>query len=134
MRAWPDVAAAVKRLKAVGYEVYVFANGTMRLQLDLCKSSGLTFDMLFSSQMLGAYKPAPESYRRTLELVGVRAEEAVMVAAHADDVRGGREAGMRTVYVKRWTDDVSLDVEVVRWENDFFLEDMTGLVEVIGQL
>ncbi|MCJ1392093.1 hypothetical protein MMC18_004960 [Xylographa bjoerkii] len=134
MPAWPEVSPAVEQLKAAGYEVFVFANGTTRLQLDLCKSSGLRFDMLFSSELLGVYKPAPKSYRKTLELVNVKSEESVMVAAHAYDVRGGKEAGMKTVYIHRWTDDINEDMEVVKGENDFFLEDMTSLAEVIGRL
>jgi 2-haloalkanoic acid dehalogenase type II len=134
MPAWPEVPSAIEQVKAAGYEVFVFANGTTRLQLDLCKSSGLKFNMLFSSELLGVYKPAPESYRKTLELVNVKANESVMVAAHASDVRGGKEAGMRTVYVHRWTDDINEDIEVVKGENDFFLEDMKSLPEVIGRL
>ena len=90
--------------------------------------------MLFSSELLGVYKPAPKSYRKTLELINVQPEESVMVAAHASDVRGGKEAGMKTVYVHRWTDDIKEDMEVVKGENDFFLEEMTSLAEVIGRL
>ncbi|MCJ1381002.1 hypothetical protein MMC17_004111 [Xylographa soralifera] len=134
MPAWPEVPQAIEKLKASGYEVFVFANGTTRLQLDLCKSSGLRFNMLFSSELLGVYKPAPKSYSKTLELVNVKPEESVMVAAHTSDVRGGREAGMKTVYIHRWTDDINEDMEVIKKENDFFLEDMTSLAEVIGRL
>jgi hypothetical protein len=32
------------------------ANGTTRFQMDVTKSSGLDFDMLFSSQLLGHTK------------------------------------------------------------------------------
>lgn len=131
MPAWPDVRPAIEQLKAEGYEVFVFANGTTRLQLDLCKSSDLSFNMLFLSELLGTYKPAPEKYRRTLELVHVEAAESVMVAAHASDVKGGKEAGMTTVYIHRWTDDVNEDMEVVKAENYFYLEDMTRLLEMI---
>ncbi|KAI9706391.1 MAG: hypothetical protein M1836_003396 [Candelina mexicana] len=134
MPAWPDVPPAIEQLKAAGYEVFVFANGTTRLQLDHCKSSGLKFDMLFSSELLGVYKPAPQSYYRVLELVNLRPEESVQVAAHAHDVRGAKEAGMKTAYIHRCTDDIKEDMEVVRGENDFFLEDMTNLAEVIRRL
>ncbi|KEF56182.1 haloacid dehalogenase, type II [Exophiala aquamarina CBS 119918] len=134
MPAWPDVPKAIDQLKAAGYEVYVHANGTTRLQLDLCRSSGLSFNMLFSSQLLGVYKPAPESYQKVVQLVKVNPEEIVQVAAHAYDTRGAKDAGMRTVYVHRWTDDINEDMEVVRGENDSFLEDMTDLAAVIGQL
>ncbi|KAF2669120.1 putative hydrolase [Microthyrium microscopicum] len=133
MPAWPEVRQAIEDVKAAGYEVFVYANGTTRLQLDLCKSSGLSFNMLFSSELLGVYKPAPESYTKVLDLVSVKPEETVMVAAHAYDTRGGMKAGMRTVYIHRWTDDINEDMEVVKKEHDFFLEDMTGLVEVINQ-
>ena len=99
MPAWAEVPSAIEQLKLAGYEVFVFANGTTRLQLDLCKSSGLRFNMLFSSELLGIYKPAPQSYRKALHLVKAGVGESVMVAAHAYDVRGGKAAGMRTVYV-----------------------------------
>ncbi|KAK0631275.1 haloacid dehalogenase [Immersiella caudata] len=135
MPAWPDVPPALTSLKEAGYEIFVFANGTPRLQLDLCKSSGLQFDMLFSSALLGVYKPAPESYEKVLKMVKVEPGEAVQVAAHAYDTRGARKAGMRTVYVRRWTDDVGEDMEVVSGEVDVFLsEGMGGLVDVIGGL
>ncbi|MCJ1412846.1 hypothetical protein MMC19_006946 [Ptychographa xylographoides] len=134
MPAWSEVPLVIEELMTAGYEVFVFANGTTRLQLDLCRSSGLRFNMLFSSELLGIYKPAPESYRKTLELVNVQPEESVMVAAHADDVRGGKEAGMKTVYIRRWTDDIKQDMEQAKRDNDFFLEDMTSLAEVIGRL
>ena len=133
-KAWPDVQAAVRKLKESGYGIFVHANGTTRLQLDLVRSSWLDFDMLFSSQLLGCYKPAPESYRKVLDLLKFRPEECVMVAAHAYDLRGAKAAGMKTVYVRRWTDDVREDQEEVRRENDAYLEDMNGLNEVIAKL
>lgn len=134
MQAWPEVAQALQRLKDAGYEIFVLANGTTRLQLDLCKTSTLKFDMLFSSELLGSYKPAPESYRRCLELVNVKTEAAVMVAAHAYDLRAAKQIGMKTVYIHRWTDDTHEDMGVVRLENNVFLQDMTTLAETISQL
>ena len=130
---WPDVPPAISTLQSQGYETFVFANG--------CRSSGLRFDMLFSSELLGVYKPARESYERVLDFVEVRPEESVMVAAHAYDVRGAKAVGMRTVYVRRWTDDVDEmgdeeRVRVVKGENDAFLGEggMEGLVEALGGL
>lgn len=134
MPAWPEVPEAIEQLKAAGYEVFVHANGSTRLQLDLCKSASLAFHMLFSSELLGIYKPAEESFHKTLQLVKLKPEETVMVAAHAWDLRGGKKVGMKTVYVHRWTDDVNENMEVVKGEHDFFLEDMVNLATVIKQL
>lgn len=84
--AWPDVGPAIEELRAGlggNIDVLVHANGTARLQLDLCRSSGLRFDLLLSSELIGVYKPAPGSYARALELLRFEAGECVMVAAHA---------------------------------------------------
>ncbi|CAK7211623.1 hypothetical protein SCUCBS95973_001178 [Sporothrix curviconia] len=69
-----DVHAGLQQARdTLGCEVFVLANGTIRLQLDLIRSSGLApvVDMQFSSQLLGAAKPTPGIYRRTLNLVGI---------------------------------------------------------------
>ncbi|KAI1493175.1 hypothetical protein F5X96DRAFT_623275 [Biscogniauxia mediterranea] len=51
MSAWPDVLPALTVLKTdLDVELFVLANGTTRLQLDLVRASGLAgnFDMPFS--------------------------------------------------------------------------------------
>lgn len=133
-KAWPDVPDAIQKLREHEWEVYVHANGTTRLQLNLVRSSGLQFDMLFSSELLRFYKPAPESYRMVLDLLRLRPEECAVVAAHADDLRGAKAVGMKTVYVRRWTDDVREDQGQVRRENDAYLGDMSELDGVIARL
>ena len=105
-----------------------------RLQLDLVRSSGLNFDMLFSSELLKCYKPAPESYQKALKLLKLQADECVTVAAHTSDLRGAKVVGMKTIYVRRWTDDIREDREAIREENDAYLEDMRELDEVISKL
>ncbi|KAL6251617.1 hypothetical protein RBB50_001827 [Rhinocladiella similis] len=133
--AWPDVAEALGKLKGdSNLEVYVHANGSTRLQLDLVKSAGLHFDMLFSSELLGLYKPTPESYQAAMKLLKLRPDECVMVAAHASDLKGAKAVGMKTVYVYRWTDDIREDQEVVRGENDAYMSDMHNLDGVIASL
>lgn len=136
MPAWPEVPQAMAKIKesANRPEMFVFANGTTRLQLDLCRSSGLSFDMLFSSALLGVYKPALESYQKTLGLIKLKPEETVQVAAHVNDLRGAKKAGIKTIYIKRWTDDIEVDVDSVKDEFDYFLEDMSGLPEIIAEL
>ena len=133
-KAWPEVRDAVQKLKWRGWEVFVHANGTTRLQLNLVRFADLDFDMLFSSELLGYYKPAPENYHKALDLIKLRPEECVTVAAHAYDLRGAKAVGMKTVYVRRWTDDVLEDQEEIRKENDAYLEDMRGLDDTIAKL
>ncbi|KAI0555174.1 HAD-like protein [Xylaria curta] len=76
-------------------------------------------------ELLGVYKPALEAYEKALALVGVRPEQAVMAAAHAYDL------GAANVY--RWTDDTTEDVDLVRRENESFLDEggMSSPVDAI---
>ncbi|KAI5475021.1 haloacid dehalogenase [Pseudohyphozyma bogoriensis] len=104
----------------------VLANGTVKLQLDLAKSSGVPFHTLLSSQLLGHTKPDPKMYLKALDLIGVKPEEAVMVAAHAYDVRAAASVGMQTVYVHRATEDTDLDMHLVRDEFDLFIDGTSG--------
>ncbi|KAI0117377.1 HAD-like protein [Daldinia grandis] len=141
MVPWSDVRPALTALKSeLGLELFVLANGTTRLQLDLVRSSGLEgiFSLLFSSELLDVYKPAPEAYEKALRLVKVRPDEAVMVAAHAYDLRAAKALGMNTAYIYRWTDDRSEDMDAVRRENDVFLGEsengMEGLYSAIEAL
>lgn len=133
--AWPEVENVIRSIRDdIGLEVFVHANGTTRLQLNLILSSGLKFNMLFSSQLLGLYKPKPEAYMKALELVKLQPEEVVMVAAHAYDLRGAQRCGMKTIYIHRWTDDIDEDMKKVETEFDVFLEDMGGLPDAIQRM
>ncbi|CAG9950104.1 unnamed protein product [Clonostachys rosea f. rosea IK726] len=138
MDSWPDVQAGLKRIRAeCGCELFVLANGTTRLQLDLVRSSRLNFDMLFSSQLLGASKPTLAVYRKAMTLVGIQdSGQAVMVAAHAYDLRAAKQAGLKTVYIQRWTDDLDeTDRQRLHRENNGnVLDDFDGLSETIKRL
>lgn len=57
----------------------------------MAKSSGLSFDMLLSSELLGLAKPNPAMYLKATELLKCRPEECVMVAAHHDDLRAAKK-------------------------------------------
>jgi 2-haloalkanoic acid dehalogenase type II len=124
---WPDVIPALERIRASKkYYLVVLANGTTALQLSIVSSANLPFHTLLSSQLLNLTKPNPEIYRRAAELMGVSVEECVMVASHAYDVRAARGVGMRSVYVRRWTEDVGEDFGAVEDDVDLFLEGREG--------
>lgn len=122
---WPDALPALSRLREKFF-VVVLANGTTRLQLDIIKSTGLPFDMLFSSQLLGFTKPDIAIYNKTMDLLQLRPDDCVMVAAHAYDLRGAKQAGLGTVYIQRTTEDMEEDMAKVRLEVDLFLDGTQG--------
>jgi FMN phosphatase YigB (HAD superfamily) len=85
--------------------------------------------MLFSSQLLGLTKPDLAIYRKAADLMGVQTEECIMVAAHAYDLRAAKETGMKTVYVRRETEDVGEDFGKIEKDVDLFLDGRDGSVK-----
>lgn len=90
--------------------------------------------MLFSSALLGVYKPAQESYQKVLGLVKLEPAETVQVAANAYGLCGAKTAGTRMDCINRWMDVINEGEEVVRKENEYFSADMTRLPEVIAEM
>jgi 2-haloalkanoic acid dehalogenase type II len=135
LKAWPEVQSAHDTLrKELGCELFVHANGSVRFQLDLTRSAGLHFDLLFSSELLGHYKPDPEAYLKAMRLLQLQPQDCVLVAAHAYDLRGAKAVGIKTVYVKRWTDDIDEDDNMVKSEFDAHLTEMSNLATTIKNL
>ncbi|EJU00169.1 haloacid dehalogenase [Dacryopinax primogenitus] len=118
---WPDSIEGLQKLKKK-FMVVVLANGTTRLQLDVVRSSGLAFHALFSSQLLGYIKPSPDIYLKALDLLAIAPEQALMVAAHAYDLRAAARVGIRTAYIQRATEDPQEDMDKVRGEVDLFFD------------
>lgn len=60
------------------------------------------FDVVIVSGAVNKRKPSVEIFRKALETLGVKAEEAVFVGDTVDaDVQGAKAAGMRTIYIER---------------------------------
>jgi 2-haloacid dehalogenase len=47
------------------------------------------------------YKPDPETYLVTADLLGLRPEQCMMVAAHNNDLKAASALGLRTAFVRR---------------------------------
>lgn len=97
---WPDAVAGLARLKS-RYVVAPLSNGNIALLLDMAKRAGLPWDAILGAEVAQAYKPTPESYLRTAEILALRPEQLCLVAAHNSDLAAARACGLRTVFVPR---------------------------------
>ena len=90
------------------------------------KHATLPWDMILSAELLGSYKPSvnvsrellfisltvyallrnPLVYQGAMRLLSVKPEQCAMVAAHINDLRAAAQQGMRTIYVRRPTEDL----------------------------
>ena len=97
---WPDAVPGLTRLKT-RYVVTTLSNGNFSLLTNMAKRAGLPWDCIVSAELFRHYKPDPETYLGTAELLGIAAAELMLVACHPDDLRAARAAGCRTGYVPR---------------------------------
>src|SRR5690606_20015953 len=97
---WPDSVRGLARLKT-RYIIAPLSNGNIRLMLDMAKRAGLPWDAILGAEVAQAYKPMPQAYLRTAEVLGLQPAQICMVAAHNSDLAAARQCGLRTAFVRR---------------------------------
>jgi 2-haloacid dehalogenase len=97
---WPDSVPGLARLKE-RYILTPLSNGNVALLTNMAKQTGLPWDLILSAEIVHHYKPDPETYLMVPDLLGLRPEEVMLVAAHSSDLRAAQELGLRTGYVLR---------------------------------
>ncbi|WP_216216535.1 haloacid dehalogenase type II [Amycolatopsis aidingensis] len=97
---WPDTAAGLARL-AERFPLIGLSNASRTALLDLNAHAGLRWHQALSAEDARSYKPDPAVYQLAVAASGRPPERLLMVAAHAWDLRGAQELGLRTAYVPR---------------------------------
>ena len=101
LEPWPDVRRGLQRLRERGHRVATLSNGSVDLLTTLAEHGGLTFDRIIGCDLFRTYKPAPETYRGALDLMGVRPGDGWMVASHPYDLASAAAQGMHAAFVRR---------------------------------
>ena len=98
----PGAEEAVKKLHE-NYRLFLVSNGTATVQHSRLTSAGLYpyFEQVFISQEIGFNKPDKAYFDRCFERIpGFVPEKALMVGdSLTSDIRGGINAGVKTVWV-----------------------------------
>jgi 2-haloacid dehalogenase len=130
---WPDAVAGLARLKA-RVVIAPLSNGNIALLLNMAKRAALPWDAILGAEVVQAYKPAPEAYLRTAEVLGLRPEQICMVAAHNSDLGAARKCGMRTTFVPRPTEHGPNQTTDLSAEQDWdvIAGDFIDLAEKVG--
>ncbi|MFD8304988.1 haloacid dehalogenase type II [Streptomyces sp. NPDC059690] len=101
----PDVPDGVRKLSAAGYRLTTMTNGSVAQTEQLLDRAGVLHCFEVLSDVAGprCWKPAPAAYRYAAERVGVRPEQAMLVAVHPWDIDGARRAGLHAAWLRRGT-------------------------------
>jgi 2-haloacid dehalogenase len=97
---WPDVVEGLRRLHR-RFILVTLSNGNVRLMVDMAKRAGMSWDAILGAEPAQAYKPSPEAYLRTADMLNLKPEELCLVAAHNSDLAAARRCGLKTAFVLR---------------------------------
>ncbi|MCJ8519730.1 2-haloacid dehalogenase [Pseudorhizobium tarimense] len=100
LKAWPDVAEGLSRLKS-RFIIAPLSDGHTRLLVNVSKHNKLPWDAILGADIFRAYKPMPRVYLRACELLEVKPQNAMLVASHDYDLEAARRCGLRTAYIVR---------------------------------
>lgn len=102
-RPFPDVAAALRRVRSEGLQLAVVSNWDVSLHeaVERCGLRHLV-DHVVSSAEVGAAKPDPAPFERALRLTGLEPEAVIHIGDELElDVTGARAAGIAPVLIHR---------------------------------
>jgi 2-haloalkanoic acid dehalogenase type II len=112
-KPYDDVEEALAVLAEVGLPAYVLTNGGADSTRELLRRGGLLDRIadVFSVDDVRRYKPDPAPYAHTSRAIGLAPELITLVAAHAWDVVGARNAGLEAIWVDRRDEGWPLPIE-----------------------
>ena len=97
---WPEAVAGLTRLRR-RYVIAPLSNGNVALLLNMAKRAAIPWDAILGAEVAQAYKPQPEAYLRTADILGLAPREVCLVAAHNGDLAAARRCGLATAFVTR---------------------------------
>jgi len=130
--AWPDVPAALARLKRKFWLAPV-SNGNISLMVDLARRNDFPWDAILGAEVAGDYKPKPRVYLAACAACDLPPAQCMMVAAHSNDLAAAAALGLRTAHTARVneyganTGEAAPTVEV-----DFAAKDLAELADKLG--
>lgn len=111
---FPGLVEVLDALRAQSYRLAIITNGTSSIQRRKIDRMGLdtAFQHIAISEEEGCKKPDPEIFRRTLDRLGVRPDQAVHVGDNPRaDITGAKDAGLHAIWTRsrRWAQPLDAD-------------------------
>ena len=103
LKAWPEVAPALAKLKERGFRLALLSNFTSAMLNGCVQAASLDglFERLLSTDAVKTYKPDPRAYQIGLDSLGLPQEKILFVAFAGWDAAGGKSFGYPTFWVNR---------------------------------
>jgi 2-haloacid dehalogenase len=97
---FPGTTEALAALRA-RWPVVALTNAGLGQAGAMFAHVGWEWTAVVSAESVAAYKPDPRMYRQALDVLGLPAEQVLLVAAHPWDLEAAAGQGLRTAYLDR---------------------------------
>lgn len=128
--AHADVKPALIDLSKQGYRIVSLTNSSFKGVETQFKNAGLTkyFSQRYSVEQIKKFKPHPDTYQLVVDDLNVAPHEILMVAAHAWDLAGAKNAGLQTAFIARPGKPLYPNVE----KPDYIVQNLLELVKILA--
>lgn len=129
--AYPDVPAALARLREQGHAMHAFSNGLPSDLSELLNHAGIAdlLDGVVSVHPVRSFKPDPAVYRHFVARTGAPIDSLWLASSNPFDVIGARAVGWQAAWVRRRPEAV---FDPWEFQPSVTLATLAGLVEAIG--
>lgn len=127
----PDVVEGLTVLASAGYKIISLTNSSnagVKAQFEHAKLTDFFVERL-SVEDIGIYKPDLRAYEWAIKKMGIKPEQALMVAAHGWDVAGAKSAGLQTAFIARPNKQLYPLAE----QPDYVVKNLIELVDKLNQ-
>lgn len=133
LQPWADTLPGMNRLRH-NHVLASLSNGNVALMVNMAKHSGIPWDMILGSETAQGYKPQEKVYIHSADMLGLKPDQCMMVAAHNDDLHVARSLGFKTAYINRpyeYGDGQVNDLQAEeQW--DIVCDYMTDVADALG--
>jgi 2-haloacid dehalogenase len=130
LAAYPEVPAALARLKAGGVKLAILSNGSPEMLASAAGNAGIAglLDAVLSVEQVGVYKPHPSVYRLAVDRLGVPKDKIGFVSSNGWDAFGAKSFGLKVV----WCNRAGQPKERIPAEPDAEVKDLAGVPPLLG--
>ena len=135
---WSDTQDALHRIRK-HFLIAPCSNGNISLMIYLARHNHIHWDAILGAEIAGNYKPHPIVYQRSVETLGLKPSEVMMVAAHSSDLEAARAQGLKTAFVRRpfeygpvGSPNHHLAETAALFSVDFSAKDLNDLADQLG--
>jgi 2-haloacid dehalogenase len=97
---WPDAGPGFARLRS-RFGLCPCSNGNIAIMADIGRRNDFRWYAILGSEIARDFKPKPRVYLDSVEALGLKPGNCMMVAAHSGDLAAAAALGLRTAHVAR---------------------------------